>query len=43
MPEEDKKIKVVRVKNIRMKSLKIKSTGPKPLITKNLTLEEIGK
>lgn len=43
MPEESKRIKVVKVKNIRVKSLKIKGLRPEPAAARSQTLREIRK
>lgn len=43
MPEESKRIKVVKVKNIRVKSLKIKGLRPEPAAARSQTLKDIRK
>ncbi|HOW14781.1 MAG: hypothetical protein QUS12_10985 [Methanosarcina sp.] len=43
MPEESKRIKVVRVKNLRVKSLKIKGLRPGPAAARSQTLRNIRK
>jgi len=43
MPEESKRIKVVKVKNIRVKSLKIKGLRPEPAAARSQTLRNIRK
>lgn len=43
MPEESKRIKVVKVKNIRVKSLKIKGLRPEPAAARSQTLRDIRK
>lgn len=43
MPEESKRIKIVRLKNIRVKSLKIKGLRPEPPAARSQTLRNIRK